>query len=62
MLVSRKKAKVQPWKIEVIKIIKELFTKHSTVAIIDISSIPTAQLQSIRRRLRDKIIFKVAKK
>lgn len=62
MLVARRKRKIQPWKIEVVRELKELFLKHPVVGIADITGIPTAQLQVIRRRLRDRVYFKVAKK
>jgi len=62
MLVARRRAKVQPWKVEVVRELKELFTKYPVVGIIDVTGIPTAQLQVIRRRLSDRVRFKVAKK
>jgi len=62
MLVARRRAKVQPWKVEVVRELKELFTKYPVVGIIDVTGFPTAQLQVIRRRLIDRVRFKVAKK
>jgi large subunit ribosomal protein L10 len=62
MLTARRPAKVAPWKIEVVRELKELFQKYPVVGIADITGIPTAPLQIIRRRLRDRIVFKVAKK
>ncbi|MDM7274850.1 MAG: 50S ribosomal protein L10 [Thermoprotei archaeon] len=61
MLVARR-AKIQPWKTEAVKELKELFTEHPVVGIADLTGMPTAQLQVIRRNLRDKVKFKVAKK
>ncbi len=62
MLIARRPAKIQPWKAEVVRELKELFQKYPVVGIADITGIPTAPLQIIRRRLRDRIVFKVAKK
>jgi large subunit ribosomal protein L10 len=62
VLVGRRSVKIQPWKVEVVRELRDLFQKYPVVGIADVTGIPAAQLQVIRRRLRDRVLFKVAKK
>ncbi len=61
-MLAARRAKIQPWKTEAVRELKKLFTDHSVVGIADLTGMPTAQLQIIRRNLRGEVKFKVAKK
>src|SRR3989344_290187 len=42
--------------------IKELLSKYSTITIGDLTNLPSSTLQSLRKKLQDKIFIKVTKK
>jgi len=42
--------------------IKDLFKKYDTITIADLTNLPSATLQKLRKKLRDKIVVKVSKK
>ena len=56
------KAHIQPWKKEKIKEIEKLLEKYSTIAILNMQSLPSKQLQSIRSKLKDKAEIIMTKK
>ncbi|MEN2999036.1 MAG: 50S ribosomal protein L10 [Acidilobaceae archaeon] len=60
--MMRSKARVSKRKLEMAQEIKELYQRHKVMAIADVSKVPTAQLQVIRKKLRDSIEFRVVKK
>ncbi len=60
MMVPRAK-RIPEWKIREVEELVELIKKHSVIAIADLSKIPTKQLQILRKKLRDKIVFRVTK-
>jgi large subunit ribosomal protein L10 len=62
LIVGRRSVKIQPWKVKVVEELKDLLQKHPVVGVADVTGIPTAQLQVIRRRLRGRVVFKVAKR
>ena len=58
-----KQAKVVPeWKKKEVDDIKKLTTSYKTIALINMENLPTKQLQIVKRKLKDKIKFKPAKK
>src|SRR3989344_1508570 len=60
---NAKKAKVVPaWKKSKVDEIKKLTTSYSTIALIDLTSLPTKQLQIVRKKLGEKVKFVIAKK
>ncbi|RLF24300.1 MAG: 50S ribosomal protein L10 [Thermoprotei archaeon] len=60
MAVVRAK-KVPSWKIEEVKLLKDLLLKHNTVCIASIEGIGSSQLYEIRRKLRGKAVLRVSK-
>jgi len=54
--------KVPAWKISKVDEIKKLTTSYGTIAAIDLASLPTKQLQIVRKKLGDKVKFIVARK
>ncbi|MCX8196526.1 MAG: 50S ribosomal protein L10, partial [Acidilobaceae archaeon] len=61
-MMAKGRARVSPRKLEMASEIKDLYKKYKVMAIADVSKVPTAQLQQIRRKLRDQVEFKVVKK
>jgi len=57
-----RKTVVKPWKIEKVSEVVELLKKYPTVGVIDATSLPSKQLQVIRRNIRNDIIIKDVKK
>jgi len=49
-------------KIEELIKIKELIKKYKVISIVDLTTLPSSNLQAIRNKLRDKIEFRVTKK
>ncbi len=45
-----------------VKEIKELIEKHSVIGMLDLFKMPSKQLQSIRKGLRDKVLIKMSRK
>ncbi len=60
MMVPRAK-RIPEWKIREVEELVELIKKHNVIAIADLSKIPTKQLQILRKKLRNKIVFRVTK-
>lgn len=50
------------WKQKEIGDIKELTSRYSTIAIVDLKNLPNKQLQIAKKKLRGKIVFKLTKK
>ena len=42
--------------------LKELISKYETITIGDLTSLPSSTLQSLRKKLKDKILIRVTKK
>ena len=62
--VPRRVGRPEPpeWKKQLVKELAELVRKYPVIGIADLTGMPTAQLQKIRRKFRKKILFKVVKK
>src|SRR3989344_364063 len=45
-----------------VKILKDLMLKYKVISVGDITSLPSKQFQSIREKLRGKVIIRVTKK
>ncbi|MBU2634522.1 MAG: 50S ribosomal protein L10, partial [Nanoarchaeota archaeon] len=56
------KAHVSEKKKNEVKILKDLFKKYRVISIGDLTSLPSKQLQEIRRKLKDSLLIKVTKK
>ncbi len=53
--------KIPEWKIREVEFLAGLLKKYSVVAIADLTKLPTAQLQQIRKALRNKVFMRVSK-
>ncbi len=53
--------RIPEWKIREVEELAELVKKHKVIAIASLENLPTKQLQLIRKKLRRKIVFRVAK-
>ena len=62
--VKRRLGRPEPpeWKVRLVEELAEQLKRHPVIAIADLTGMPTAQLQLIRRKFRRKILFKVVKK
>ncbi len=62
--VVRRLGRSQPpeWKIRFVKELAEELKKHPVIGIADLTGMPTAQLQLVRKRFRRTVSFKVVKK
>jgi len=56
------KRKVPEWKIKEVDKIKKLTTSYRTIAIINLESLPTKQLQIVKKKLKGQIELKITKK
>jgi len=59
---GRPEEEIPEWKKKVVAELAELFRKYPVVGIADLTGMPTAQLQKIRKKFRSRVYFKVAKK
>ena len=59
---GRSEEEIPEWKKRVVAELAELFRKYPVVGIADLTGMPTAQLQKIRKKFRRHVYFKVAKK
>lgn len=59
---KKKEREVPAWKKSKVDEIKKLTTSYSTIAVIDLTSLPTRQLQIVRKKLGDKVKFEITKK
>ena len=57
-----KKKQIPQWKIEEINILVDLFRNYKNVAVIEVARINDIQIQSTRKILRGKAVFKMSKK
>ena len=57
-----KKKHIPEWKLEEINTLVELFRKYKNVAVIEVARIHDIQIQSTRKILRGKAVFKMSKK
>ena len=57
-----KKQHIPQWKLEEVNNLIELFKTYSNVAVIEVSHINDMQIQSMRKILRGKAIFRMSKK
>ncbi|MEM4248403.1 MAG: 50S ribosomal protein L10 [Candidatus Nanoarchaeia archaeon] len=61
-MADKKAKKVPEWKKKEVDEIKKLTTSYKTIALINMENLPTKQLQIVKRKLKDQIKFKPAKK
>ena len=61
MTTKARKAVVDK-KIKAVEDIKKLLSQYTTIAVVDLTSLPARQLQQVRKKLRDKVVFKIARK
>jgi large subunit ribosomal protein L10 len=59
---GRPEEEIPEWKKRVVAELAELFKKYPVVGIADLTGMPTAQLQKIRKKFRKQVYFRVAKK
>ncbi|MDD4352989.1 MAG: 50S ribosomal protein L10 [Candidatus Nanoarchaeia archaeon] len=57
-----KKFVIKPWKKEKVSEVIELLKKYSTIGVIDVTNLPSKQLQVIRSNIRNEVIIKDVKK
>ncbi|MFX1455794.1 MAG: 50S ribosomal protein L10 [Promethearchaeota archaeon] len=57
-----KEKHIPEWKLEEINILLDLFRKYKNVAVIEVGHIHDIQIQSTRKILRDKAVFRMSKK
>ncbi len=64
MLLRRRRSEeeIPEWKKRVVEELAELFRKYPVIGIADLTGMPTAQLQKIRKKFRRQVYFRVAKK
>ncbi len=60
--MSEYKPNVKEWKLKAVDELVDLINKHKVVGVIDLTSLPSSQLQSIRGAIRDSVIIKCSKK
>jgi len=53
--------KIPEWKIREVEFLADLLRKYDVIAIANLTKLPTAQLQQIRKALRKKVLMKVSK-
>ena len=61
MTTKARKAVVDK-KIKAVEDIKKLLSQYTTIAVVDLTSLPARQLQQVRKKLKDKVVFKIARK
>ncbi len=61
MTTKARKAVVEK-KIKAVEDIKKLLSQYTTIAVVDLTSLPARQLQQVRKKLRGKVDFKITKK
>lgn len=59
---EKKAHKIPEWKIQEVKEIQKLCEKYPNIAVINLENLPAKQLATIRRKLKEKVVFKIAKK
>ncbi len=57
-----KKARIPQWKLEEINTLKDLFKEYKNIAVIEVGRIHDIQIQSTRKILRGKAVFRMSKK
>jgi len=57
-----KKKHIPQWKLDEVDHLVELFKKYKVVAVIEVAHINDKQIQDVRKKLRDKAIFRMSKK
>ena len=57
-----KKKHIPQWKLDEVEHLVELFKKYKVVAVIEVAHINDKQIQDVRKKLRDKAIFRMSKK
>jgi large subunit ribosomal protein L10 len=57
-----KKEHIPQWKLDEVDHLVELFKKYKVVAVIEVANINDKQIQDVRKKLRDKAIFRMSKK
>jgi len=61
MAMLKRVRKIPKWKIKEVEYLKELISKYKVIGIADLTGLPSAQLQQIRKRLRGKAVLRVTK-
>lgn len=61
MAMLKRVRKIPEWKIKEVEYLKELISKYKVIGIADLTGLPSAQLQQIRKRLRGKAVLRVTK-
>ncbi len=56
------KRKIQQKKLKEVEEIKNLASKYSVLGLVDMTNLPSLQLQRMRQQLRDTLFLKMAKK
>ncbi len=59
---ARRAKEVPRWKKEDVSDIKKLTTTYRTIAVINLENLPTDIIQTVKRKLKDKIKLKISKK
>ncbi len=61
-MVTKARTKVVEGKSKKVEEIKKLLSQYTTIAVVDLASLPARQLQQVRKKLRGKVEFKITKK
>lgn len=61
MVLLKRVRKIPEWKIREVEYLKELISKYKVIGIADLTGLPSAQLQQIRKKLRGKAVLRVSK-
>ncbi len=61
MKLLLRERKLPEWKVREVEELAELIKKYPVIGIADLTGLPSAQLQEIRKRLRGRALFRVAK-
>src|SRR3989344_3895794 len=56
------KRKIPDWKKEIVQDLKKLFNEYSVIGIVNISSLPTLQLQRMKQQLKNKVKLVMTRK
>lgn len=58
----KKAKKIPEWKRKKVSELKKLIQEYPIIGVVDLAGLPTPQLQSIRKSLKDKIVLSITKK
>ena len=54
-------AEVATWKTDEVKQLIDIITSKPVIALVGIDNIPSPQIQAMRKKLRDKAVFRISK-